>query len=113
MKPIPLLLLAKKHNFRKHSNSKVDSLNTTYDYSSVMQYSKTAFGINGSVTMDPKQSGVFQLGQRVGFTKTDSIQANMLYRCNGMLKFLSRFYFHVPCYFPYTFCPLCIMLSIP
>ena len=49
-----------------------------------MQYSKTAFGINGSVTMDPIQSGVFQLGQRVGFTKTDSYQANMLYRCNGL-----------------------------
>ncbi|XP_065060870.1 meprin A subunit beta-like [Rhopilema esculentum] len=73
----------KKHNFRKHDNSEVDSLNTTYDYRSVMQYSKTAFGINGSVTMDPIQSGVFQLGQRVGFTKTDSYQANTLYRCNG------------------------------
>eukprot|EP00112_Aurelia_sp_Birch-Aquarium-sp1_P024327 Seg765.1 transcript_id=Seg765.1/GoldUCD/mRNA.D3Y31 product="Meprin A subunit beta" protein_id=Seg765.1/GoldUCD/D3Y31 len=74
---------AKKHNFKKHDNSEVDSLGTKYDYTSVMQYSKTAFGINGSVTMDPKNPGVFQLGQRVGFTQTDSVQANMLYRCNG------------------------------
>lgn len=34
--------------------------------------------------MDPKQSGIFQLGQRIGFTETDSLQANMLYRCNGI-----------------------------
>jgi len=74
----------KKHNFRKHDNSVVDSLNTTYDYQSVMQYSKTAFGINGNVTMDPKQCGIFQLGQRVGFTQTDSKQAHMLYKCNGV-----------------------------
>ena len=80
--------IAKKHNFKKHDNSEVDSLGTKYDYSSVMQYSKTAFGINGSVTMDPKDPGVFQLGQRVGFTETDSVQANMLYRCNGMFSFL-------------------------
>ena len=81
-----LLSIAKKHNFRKHDNSEVDSLNTTYDYKSVMQYSKKAFGINGSVTMDPKQSGIFQLGQRVGFTDTDSFQANKLYRCNGIYE---------------------------
>ena len=65
----------------------VDSLNTTYDYQSVMQYSKTAFGINGNVTMDPKQCGVFQLGQRVGFTQTDSKQAHMLYKCNGTVDY--------------------------
>eukprot|EP00794_Sanderia_malayensis_P015011 gene15011-16560_t len=71
----------KKHNFRKYDNTIVDSLGTKYDYISVMQYSKTAFG-NGKVTMDPKQD-VIQLGQRVGFSAIDSVQANMLYQCNG------------------------------
>ncbi len=78
----------KKHNFKKHSNSKIDSLGTKYDYISIMQYSKTAFG-SGKVTMDPKLPGVFQLGQRVGFSDTDSIQANKLYRCEGEMLFKS------------------------
>ncbi len=78
----------KKHNFKKHSNSKIDSLGTKYDYISIMQYSKTAFG-SGKVTMDPKLPGVFQLGQRVGFSDTDSIQANKLYRCEGEKLFKS------------------------
>eukprot|EP00794_Sanderia_malayensis_P015010 gene15010-16559_t len=70
-----------KHNFRKYSNSKIDSLGTPYDYLSVMQYGKTAFG-NGKVTLEPKQD-VIQLGQRLGFTEIDAMQANLLYRCNG------------------------------
>lgn len=79
----PNIPAAKKHNFKKHSTTDVDSLGTKYDYISVMQYSKTAFGINGSVTMDPIQPGIFQLGQRVGFSETDSVQAKLLYSCNG------------------------------
>lgn len=73
----------KKHNFQKYNDSKVDSMNSTYDYKSFMQYSKTAFGANDSVTLDPKQKDIFQLGQRVGFTKSDQYQAMRLYRCNG------------------------------
>ncbi|XP_065683248.1 meprin A subunit beta-like isoform X1 [Hydra vulgaris] len=74
---------SKKHNFRLYSNSLVDSLNSPYDYRSYMQYSKTAFGINDSVTLDPKLPGIFQLGQRVGFTEHDQYQAMQLYRCQG------------------------------
>ena len=73
----------KKHNFRKYNDSKVDSLNSSYDYKSFMQYSKTAFGVNDTVTLDPIQQGVFQLGQRVGFTHSDQQQAMGLYRCQG------------------------------
>jgi len=73
----------KRHNFQKYNDSKVDSLNSTYDYKSFMQYSKTAFGINDSLTLDPLQKDIFQLGQRVGFTKDDQYQAMELYRCNG------------------------------
>lgn len=74
---------SKKHNFQKYSDSKVDSLNSPYDYKSFMQYSKRSFGINDSVTLDPIQKDIFQLGQRVGFTKSDQYQAMKLYRCNG------------------------------
>lgn len=74
---------SKKHNFQKYNDSKVDSLNSTYDYKSFMQYSKKAFGVNDTVTLDPIQQGVFQLGQRVGFTHSDQQQAMGLYRCKG------------------------------
>jgi len=66
----------------------VDSLNSTYDYKSFMQYSKTAFGHNDSVTLDPIKKDVFQLGQRVGFTESDQYQAMKLYRCDGECKVL-------------------------
>ena len=77
------LLIAKRHNFNKYNDSKVDSLNSTYDYKSFMQYSKKAFGINGTITLDPTQKDIFQLGQRVGFTESDQHQAMTLYRCDG------------------------------
>lgn len=73
----------KKHNFEKYSDKKVDSLNSPYDYKSFMQYSKTSFGINDSITLDPKDPNVFQLGQRLGFTERDQYQAMALYQCNG------------------------------
>ena len=57
-----------------------------------MQYSKTAFGINDSITLDPKYPNVFQLGQRVGFTESDQEQAMKLYQCNGKFRiyFMTR-----------------------
>jgi len=74
---------SKRHNFEKYSDSNVDSLGSPYDYRSFMQYSKGAFGIDGKVTLNPRKPGVFQLGQRVGFTKEDQFQAMGLYRCKG------------------------------
>lgn len=82
--------LGKKHNFEKYRNSQVDSLNTSYDYKSFMQYSKRAFGINDSVTLDPKHLDIFQLGQRVGFTESDQEQAMKLYQCNGKFEIYFR-----------------------
>jgi len=75
--------LEKQHNFQKYSHSEVDSLGSPYDYRSFMQYSMKSFGIDDKITLDPIQEGVFQLGQRVGFTKEDQFQADGLYRCNG------------------------------
>jgi len=73
----------KKHNFRKYNVSQVDSLGIPYDYISVMHYSPTAFGINGSTTIIAKDPSVTQLGQRIGLSPKDITQADLLYRCNG------------------------------
>ena len=58
-------------------------MKVAYDYLSVMHYSETAFGINGSTTIVAKDSSVLQLGQRVGLSPKDVQQADLLYRCNG------------------------------
>lgn len=63
--------------------SQVDSLGIPYDYISVMHYSPTAFGINGSTTIIAKDPSVTQLGQRIGLSPKDITQADLLYRCNG------------------------------
>lgn len=77
----------KKHNFRKYNVSQVDSLGIPYDYLSVMHYSSTAFGINGSTTVIAKNPSVAQLGQRVGLSPMDIKQADLLYRCNGTSQY--------------------------
>ena len=63
--------------------SQIDSLGVPYDYISVMHYSPTAFGINGSTTIKATNSSVIQLGQRIGLSPKDVTQADLLYRCNG------------------------------
>ena len=75
------------YNFNKHSNSDVDSLGTPYDYYSMMQYDETSFSMNGNVTMVARNKTIIQLGNEVGFTKIDSTQAMLLYKCKG-----TRFY---------------------
>ena len=56
-----------------------------------MQYSKTAFGINDAVTLDPKDPNIFQLGQRVGFTEHDQYQVMELYGCKGTVNTRRKF----------------------
>lgn len=45
------------YNFKKYTASMIDSLNTPYDYGSIMHYDSKAFG-GGRVTIRPKKSGV-------------------------------------------------------
>ena len=61
----------------------MDSLGTPYDYYSMMQYDETSFSMNGNATMVSKDPSIVQLGNEVGFTKVDSKQAMLLYKCNG------------------------------
>jgi hypothetical protein len=47
-----------RYNFDKYPRSTIDSLNTPYDYGSIMHYGPTAFG-QGRTTIVPKNKGVF------------------------------------------------------
>ncbi|KAJ1371579.1 Astacin (Peptidase M12A) [Parelaphostrongylus tenuis] len=66
--------------FEKYGHGMIQSLGTTYDYSSIMHYGDKAFSRNGQPTMVPKKKGA-QIGQRVGFSKTDIQKINKLYGC--------------------------------
>ena len=81
------VILDNAYNFNKHDNSEVDSLGTPYDHYSMMQYDETSFSMNGNLTMKAKQPHIVQLGNEVGFTNIDSIQAMKLYKCNGLYPF--------------------------
>ena len=49
----------------------------------MMQYDGTSFSMNGNATMVSKNPSTVQLGNEVGFTKIDSVQAMLLYNCQG------------------------------
>ncbi|XP_057315605.1 hatching enzyme 1.2-like [Hydractinia symbiolongicarpus] len=74
-------------NFNKVNN--INSLNTPYDYYSMMHYDQTAFGCddnwrNCKVTIrtkDPNMQTV--IGRSNGFSKGDIKQINLMYNCKG------------------------------
>ncbi|XP_037541704.1 low choriolytic enzyme [Nematolebias whitei] len=68
-----------KVNFKKMDT---DNLNTKYDYSSVMQYGKTAFGTDGKETITPIPDPNVPIGQRVGMSDIDILRVNRLYNCS-------------------------------
>lgn len=52
-----------------------------YDYASIMHYGETFFSKDSrSTTLKPKKEGV-QIGQRLGLSPLDILQANRLYMC--------------------------------
>uniref|UniRef100_A0A4W6F2E7 Metalloendopeptidase n=1 Tax=Lates calcarifer TaxID=8187 RepID=A0A4W6F2E7_LATCA len=65
------------YNFDKKDT---DNLNTPYDYSSVMHYGKTAFGINGLETITPIPDPSAPIGQRNGLSDIDILRINRLYQ---------------------------------
>lgn len=71
----------KEHNFNKKSGSDHDSLGSSYDYGSIMHYSKTAFSTGGD-TIVPKVEGV-TIGQRSGVSDHDAWQMSKLYSCSS------------------------------
>ncbi|KAK2819481.1 hypothetical protein Q7C36_021127 [Tachysurus vachellii] len=58
-----------------------NNLNTTYDYSSVMHYGRTAFSINGLDTITPIPDPSVEIGQRTDLSAIDILRINKLYKC--------------------------------
>ncbi|XP_070782322.1 low choriolytic enzyme-like isoform X2 [Enoplosus armatus] len=65
------------YNFRKQDTN---NLNTPYDYSSIMQYGRTAFGKYGAETITPIDPSA-SIGQRDGLSNIDILRINTLYKC--------------------------------
>ena len=64
-------------NFRKESN--VDSLGVTYDFNSIMHYSKYAASKNGKATISTKEKDL-QIGRSPELSPLDIKQTNLLYK---------------------------------
>ncbi|GAA6112078.1 hatching enzyme 1.2-like [Tachysurus ichikawai] len=58
-----------------------NNLNTTYDYSSVMHYGRTAFSINDLDTITPIPDPSVEIGQRQELSAIDILRINKLYKC--------------------------------
>ncbi|XP_039642936.1 high choriolytic enzyme 1-like [Perca fluviatilis] len=66
------------YNFDKQDTN---NLNTPYDYSSIMEYARTAFSINGQDTITPIPYHNVQIGQSWGLSYWDIIRIKRLYSC--------------------------------
>ncbi|XP_025085563.1 uncharacterized protein LOC112558985 isoform X1 [Pomacea canaliculata] len=79
--------IASEHrsNFEKYDSFTINTLETTYDYGSIMHYKNNTFALDRStITINathPLPLGV-QMGQRVALSDTDKVKINRLYRCN-------------------------------
>ncbi|CAF3759357.1 unnamed protein product, partial [Rotaria sordida] len=71
-----------RYNFDKYDNIRVNTLNTPYDYRSLMHYGSTAFSINDSPTIEPIQSGV-TIGQRNNLSAIDIQAVRLFYNCTA------------------------------
>ncbi|XP_073397811.1 astacin-like metalloendopeptidase isoform X2 [Dendrobates tinctorius] len=67
-------------DFRKDNG---DTLNTAYNYNSIMHYSSTTFtNTSGKTTIVPKPNPKVFIGQRYGLSGLDVVMINRLYACN-------------------------------
>jgi len=72
-----------KYNFKKRTSKTVDSLNTKYDYLSIMHYSRYAFARWKSlVTIDTGNSYRFKIGKATELSAIDKKQVNLMYKCS-------------------------------
>ncbi|KAA0723450.1 Low choriolytic enzyme [Triplophysa tibetana] len=79
----------------KYNFNKINTLNqgTPYDYTSVMQYEKYAFSMNGYPTMVPIPNNNVQLGGATQMSQNDITRLNRLYKC-----FYNKIKFHFVLY---------------
>ncbi|KAM4688944.1 meprin A subunit beta-like [Discoglossus pictus] len=83
------ILSGREHNFNIYDDTRSNSLNVPYDYTSVMHYSKTAFQ-NGSEPTIVTRIDAFSdvIGQRMDFSDYDLEKLNRLYNCSSSLSFM-------------------------
>ncbi|XP_037652309.1 low choriolytic enzyme-like [Sebastes umbrosus] len=65
-------------NFKRQ---KTNNLKTSYDFNSIMHYSKYAFSKNGQPTIVAKRNPDQVLGRAKEMSQTDILRVNKLYRC--------------------------------
>ncbi|CAF3379468.1 unnamed protein product, partial [Rotaria sp. Silwood2] len=70
------------NNFEKYDNTVVNTLNTPYDYASVMHYEKTAFSNTSSPSIEPLQPNI-KIGQRYKLSPTDIQEIRLFYNCSA------------------------------
>jgi len=63
-------------------NLVADTLNTSYDYSSVLHYGKNDFSKNGLPTIEPIQSNI-KIGQRYNLSNGDIEVIRRFYTCSS------------------------------
>ncbi|CAF0891414.1 unnamed protein product [Rotaria sordida] len=69
-------------NFQKYNLTDIDTLNTSYDYGSVMHYEADAFSSNGLPTIRATRNASAVLGQRIGMSPIDILEVQRYYRCD-------------------------------
>ncbi|XP_071824476.1 uncharacterized protein [Apostichopus japonicus] len=77
--------LGYSENFIEHSNTEVDTMNTRYDYFSIMHYPLSAFSSNGQWTIQPLAlyHSYGAVGSRHDFSEQDISRVNQLYNCGA------------------------------
>ncbi len=74
-------ILGAEFNFDKYDVAVIDTLQTSYDYGSVMHYEADAFTVNGLRTIIPTRNATAVLGQRVGMSPIDILEVQRYYGC--------------------------------
>ncbi|KAG7469229.1 hypothetical protein MATL_G00126790 [Megalops atlanticus] len=85
------ILKGREHNFVKYSKNETTTLDTQYDYTSVMHYGKNEFANQTGPTIITKLPE-FQdvIGQRFEMSQTDVLRVNRLYNCSSSIAFLEQ-----------------------
>lgn len=78
--PIWILYTGYQSNFNYYNNTYADTLNTSYDYSSVMHYGEDAFSANGFATIEALQNVSFGSSN---ISATDILATRIFYNCSA------------------------------
>jgi hypothetical protein len=83
MKPIGICSLhtGMERNFVKYNSTIVDTLNTSYDYASIMHYGTDTFSVDGHPTIEPLQPSI-TIGQRRNLSVIDIQEVRLFYKCS-------------------------------